>query len=85
MHKSAEWLQFVYLIKYHFVEMHGSWGWGRGLQRLWGMCGADAQMVHRASRPIHSVVTAGIPDSSVSALLKVANSFRFFNQGPVNI
>lgn len=41
--------------------MHGAWGWGRGLQRLWGVCwGADALMVHGASRPTHSVVTAGI-------------------------
>lgn len=36
VHKSTEWLQFVYLIKYHFIEMHGAWRWARGLQRLGG-------------------------------------------------
>lgn len=60
VHKSTEWLRFVYLIKYHFIEMHGAWGWGRGLQRLWAVWGADVQMVHRPPRPTCSVVMAGI-------------------------
>lgn len=59
--------------------MHGAWGWGRGPQRLWDAWGTDALTIHRASRPTCSVVAAGIPNS-VSALLKVANSF--FKQGP---
>lgn len=76
MHKSTEWLQLVYLIKYHSVEVHGAWGWGGGLQRLWGVC------VGGAWRPTRSVVTA---DHSVSALLKVASSSGFFKQGLVSI
>ena len=38
VHKSAARLQFVYLIKYHFVEMHGACG-GAEDCRGSGVCG----------------------------------------------
>lgn len=37
VHKSTEWLQFVYLIKYHFIEMHRAWG-GAEVCRGSGVC-----------------------------------------------
>lgn len=83
MHKSTEWLQFVYLIKYHFVEMHGAWGWGRALQRLWGVCvgGRCAD----GAWGIETHALRGHRRHSVSVLLKVADSSGFFKQGLVNI
>lgn len=85
VHKSAEWLQFVYLIKYHFIEMHGAWGWGQRFAEALGcVLGGCADGVQGTETHAFLWLLQAF-QTQVSAPLKAADSFEFFKQGRVNI